>query len=168
MFSTRRGEDIDNHFTGTQLVSQVFLSSSILPVVLPHLHSWNSPGILVSAHLLGRLLTIGIKTQSILGLAPWIPLPSSFFSTRSTEGLTRQMPVSTGSSASCSSPPTLWGHRPPRPSISRQPRSMSTTSPTHPLACAHPDYGRWGRRRRQLGWVLRRWRAVLRGAIRHR
>jgi hypothetical protein len=56
MFSTRRGEDIDNHFTGTQLVSQVF-SSSILHVVLPHLYSWNSPGILVSAHLLGRLLT---------------------------------------------------------------------------------------------------------------
>jgi hypothetical protein len=42
MFSTRRGEDIDNHFTGTQLVFQVFLSSSILLVVLPHLYSWNS------------------------------------------------------------------------------------------------------------------------------
>jgi hypothetical protein len=31
-----------NHFTKTQLVSQVLLSSSILPAVLPHLYSWNS------------------------------------------------------------------------------------------------------------------------------
>jgi hypothetical protein len=41
--------DIDNHFTITQLVSQILLSSPIFPVVLPHMQ-WQTQGVGNGSH----------------------------------------------------------------------------------------------------------------------